>query len=42
MSLEMRDITLPAQAEVKIEASQNMDLKSDAQLNVKGSMVNIN
>lgn len=35
-------IEMTSQAEIKIEASQNMDLKAGPQLNIKGQMVNIN
>jgi uncharacterized protein involved in type VI secretion and phage assembly len=35
-------VEITSQAAVKIEASQTMDLKSKAQLNIKGQMVNIN
>ncbi|HEV7761701.1 MAG TPA: phage baseplate assembly protein V [Acidimicrobiales bacterium] len=35
-------IEITSKAAVKIEATQNMDLKAGPQLNIKGSMVNIN
>lgn len=42
LKLSGNGIEITSQAEVKIEASQNMDLKAGPQLNIKGSMVNIN
>jgi hypothetical protein len=35
-------IEITSKAAVKIEAEQNLDLKAGPQLNIKGSMVNIN
>jgi uncharacterized protein involved in type VI secretion and phage assembly len=35
-------VEITSRAEIKIEASQTMDLKAGPQLNIKGSMVNIN
>ena len=35
-------VEITSQAEIKIEASQAMDLKAGPQLNIKGQMVNIN
>jgi len=40
--LQGNGVEIKSQAAVKIEATGNMDLKSNAQLNVKGTMVNIN
>lgn len=40
--LQGKDVEIKSQAAVKIEASGNMDLKSNAQLNIKGTVVNIN
>ncbi|MCU0734770.1 MAG: phage baseplate assembly protein V [Methylotetracoccus sp.] len=40
--LQGKDVEIKSQAAVKIEASGNMDLKSNAQLNIKGTAVNIN
>lgn len=37
-----KGIEITSQAEIKMDASQNFDLKAGAQLNVKGSVVNIN
>ena len=42
LQLSGNGIEITSQAGVKIEASQNMDLKAGPQLNIKGSMVNIN
>jgi phage baseplate assembly protein V len=42
LKLSGNGVEITSQAAVKIEASQNMDLKAAAQLNVKGQMVNIN
>jgi hypothetical protein len=33
---------MKSQADVKVEASQGMEMKASAQLNIKGSVVNIN
>ncbi len=40
--LQGKDVEIKSQAAVKIEANGNMDLRSNAQLNIKGTMVNIN
>ncbi len=40
--LEGNGIEIKSQAAVKVEASQAMDLKAGSQLNIKGSVVNIN
>jgi uncharacterized protein involved in type VI secretion and phage assembly len=40
--LQGKDVEIKSQSAVKIEASGNMDLKSNAQLNIKGTAVNIN
>jgi uncharacterized protein involved in type VI secretion and phage assembly len=40
--LEGNGIEIKSQADVKVEASQGMELKASAQLNIKGSVVNIN
>jgi hypothetical protein len=40
--LQGQGVEIKSQAAVKIEATSNMDLKSNAQLNIKGTMVNIN
>jgi phage baseplate assembly protein V len=42
LKLSGNGVEITSQAAVKIEASQNVDLKAGAQLNVKGQMVNIN
>lgn len=42
LTLSGNGIEMTSQAGVKIQASQNMDLQASAQLNIKGSMVNIN
>jgi phage baseplate assembly protein V len=42
LKLSGKGVEITSQAAVKIEASQNVDLKAGAQLNVKGQMVNIN
>lgn len=42
LKLSGNGVQIKSNAEVKIEATQTMDLKSDAQTNIKGSMVNIN
>lgn len=42
LTLEGKGIAIKSQAEVTIEASQNLDLKANSQLNIKGSVVNIN
>ena len=42
LKLSGNGVEITSQAAVKIEASQNMDLKAGTQLNVKGQMVNIN
>jgi Uncharacterized protein conserved in bacteria len=42
LTLSGNGIEIKSQAGVKIEASQNMDLQAGSQLNIKGSMVNIN
>jgi uncharacterized protein involved in type VI secretion and phage assembly len=40
--LQGHDIEMKSQAGVKVEASQGMELKAGSQLNIKGSVVNIN
>lgn len=40
--LQGQGVEITSKAAVKIEATSNMDLKSNAQLNIKGTMVNIN
>jgi phage baseplate assembly protein V len=40
--LDGNGVEITSKAAVKIEAGQNMDLKAGPQLNIKGSMVNIN
>ncbi len=40
--LQGQGVEITSKAAVKIEATSNMDLKSNAQLNIKGAMVNIN
>ena len=40
--LEGNGIEMKSQADVKVEASQGMELKASSQLNIKGSVVNIN
>lgn len=42
LTLSGKGVEITSQAAVKIEASQNMDLKAGPQLNIKGSTVNIN
>lgn len=42
LKLNGQGIEIKSEAEIKIEASQSMDLKSGTQLNIKGSTVNIN
>jgi phage baseplate assembly protein V len=42
LKLSGNGVEITSQAAVKIEASQNMDLKAGPQLNLKGQMVNIN
>jgi uncharacterized protein involved in type VI secretion and phage assembly len=42
LKLSGNGVEITSTSTVKIEASQGMDLKSSGQLNVKGSMVNIN
>lgn len=42
LKLDGKGVEISSQAAVKIEASQSMDLKSGAQLNIKGQIVNIN
>jgi uncharacterized protein involved in type VI secretion and phage assembly len=42
LKLNGKGVEITSTDAVKIEASQNMDLKSSAQLNIKGSAVNIN
>lgn len=42
LSLSGNGIEITSQAEIKIEASADADLKSSGQVNIKGSMVNIN
>ena len=42
LKLSGKGIEIKSGAEIKIEASQNMDVKAGPQLNIKGNMVNIN
>lgn len=42
LKLSGKGIEITSQAEIKVEASQNMDLKAGPQLNIKGNVVNIN
>ena len=42
LKLSGNGVEITSKAAVKIEASQNMDLKAGPQLNIKGQMVNIN
>lgn len=42
LTLQGQGIAITSQAEIKIEAKQNLDLQAGPQLNVKGQMVNIN
>ncbi len=42
LKLSGKGIEIDSQAEVKITASQNIDLQAGPQLNIKGNMVNIN
>ena len=42
LKLSGNGVEITSKAAVKIEASQTMDLKAGPQLNIKGSMVNIN
>jgi phage baseplate assembly protein V len=42
LKLSGNGVEITSTSTVKIEASQNMDLKSSGQLNVKGTVVNIN
>lgn len=42
LKLSGKGIEIKSGAEIKIEASQNVDLKAGPQLNLKGNMVNIN
>ncbi|MCP2729243.1 phage baseplate assembly protein V [Limnofasciculus baicalensis] len=42
LKLKGNGIEIDSQAEIKITASQNMDLKGGPQLNIKGNIVNIN
>ena len=42
LKLSGKGVEINSQAEIKIEASQNMDVKAGPQLNIKGNMVNIN
>ena len=42
LKLTGNGVEISSQAGVKVEAAQSMDLKANAQLNVKGQMVNIN
>jgi phage baseplate assembly protein V len=42
LKLSGNGVEITSQAAVKIEASQNVDLKAGPQLNLKGQMVNIN
>ncbi len=42
LKLSGKGVEITSQAEVKIEASQNLDLKAGPQLNIKSQMVNIN
>lgn len=40
--LQGNGVEIKSQAAVKVEATGNMDLKSNAQMNIKGTLVNIN
>jgi uncharacterized protein involved in type VI secretion and phage assembly len=42
LKLSGKGVEISSQAEVKVEAAQNMDLQAGPQLNIKGSVVNIN
>lgn len=42
LSLSGNRVEISSQAEVTIEAGQNMDIKAGAQLNLKGQIININ
>jgi uncharacterized protein involved in type VI secretion and phage assembly len=42
LKLSGNGVEITSQAEIKVEASQDMDLKAEGQLNVKGKAVNIN
>ena len=42
LKLSGNGIEITSQADVKIEAGANMDLKASAQLNAKGQMINLN
>ena len=42
LKLSGKGIEINSQAEIKIEASQNVDVKAGPQLNLKGNLVNIN
>lgn len=42
LKLSGKGVEITSGAEIKIEASQNMDVKAGPQLNIKGNMVNIN
>ena len=42
LKLSGNGVEITSQAAVKVEAAQNMDLKANVQLNVKGQMVSIN
>jgi uncharacterized protein involved in type VI secretion and phage assembly len=42
LKLSGKGIEIKSQAGITIEAAQSMDLKANAQLNIKGQMVNIN
>jgi uncharacterized protein involved in type VI secretion and phage assembly len=42
LKLSANGVEIASQAAVKVEASQNLDLDSKAQVNVKGSVINLN
>lgn len=42
LQLSGKGVEITSKADVKIEASSNLALKSNAQLNIKGQVVNIN
>ena len=42
LKLSGKGVEITSQAEIKIEASQNLELKAGPQLNIKGQTVNIN
>jgi uncharacterized protein involved in type VI secretion and phage assembly len=42
VNIECKELTIKAQADVKIEAGGSMDLKASGQMTIKGATVNIN